>query len=49
MDQADTKQELEAKLARYRDLARQYRDVVSVANMRRATDELEQQIRELNK
>jgi hypothetical protein len=41
-----TKLELEAKLARYRDLARQDFDAVSVANMRLATDELERQIRD---
>jgi hypothetical protein len=44
-----TKPELEAKLARYRELARQHFDAVSVANMRLATDELERQIRDLDK
>lgn len=41
-----TKQELEARLARYRELAHQYFDPVSVENMRVATAELEQQIRD---
>ena len=48
MEQADTRQELEARLVRYRDLARQYFDVVSVGNMRLATAELEQQISDLD-
>jgi hypothetical protein len=46
MGPSPTKLELEAKLAKYRDLARQHFDPVSVANMRLATDELEKQIRD---
>jgi len=42
-----TKLELEAKLVRYRVLAQQFLDPVSVTNMRLATDDLEQQIRDL--
>jgi len=42
-----TKPELEARLVRYRELAHQYFDPVSVENMRLATAELEQQIRDL--
>jgi hypothetical protein len=41
-----TKPALEARLAKYRDLARLYFDPVSVENMRLATIELERQIRE---
>ena len=41
-----TKPELEAKLVRYRQLAHEYFDPVSVENMRLATAELEQQIRD---
>ena len=48
MERAQTKLELEARLARYRDLARQFYDPVSATNMRLATDELEQQIRDLD-
>jgi hypothetical protein len=46
MGPSATKLELEAKLARYRDLARQHFDSVTVANMLRATEELEKQIRD---
>lgn len=45
MDRA-TKPDLEARLVRYRELAHQYFDPVSVENMRLATAELEQQIRD---
>jgi hypothetical protein len=48
MTSTDAKQELEEKLTRYRELARQYFDPVSAANMRQATDELERQIRDLD-
>lgn len=41
-----TKPELEARLVRYRELAHQYFDPVSVENMRLATAELEQQLRD---
>ncbi len=41
-----TKPQLEARLARYRELAHQYFDPVSVENMRLATAELEQKIRD---
>lgn len=41
-----TKPELEARLAKYRELTRQFPDPVSVENMRLATAELEQQIRD---
>jgi hypothetical protein len=49
MEHAPTKDEMEATLARYRDLARQYTDSVSAANLRKATAKLEQQIRDLDK
>ncbi|MCS3503754.1 hypothetical protein M2189_006729 [Bradyrhizobium japonicum] len=41
-----TKPELETRLVQYRELAHQYFDPVSVENMRLATAELEQQIRD---
>lgn len=41
-----TKPELEARLVRYRELAHQYFDPVSVENMRLAVEKLEQQIRD---
>jgi len=41
-----TKPELEARLVIYRDLARQFFDPVSVENMRLATAELEEKIRD---
>lgn len=43
-----TKPELEARLVRYRALARQFFDPVSVENMRLATAELEEKIRDCN-
>ena len=48
MDEKNKKQELETKLAKCRDLARRYTDAVSAKNIRKATDELEQEIRALN-
>ena len=56
MTSTDAKQDLEDKLTRYRELARQYLDPVSAANMRQATDEnmrqatdeLERKIRDLD-
>ena len=46
MTQPTTKQELETRLIRYRDLARRFLDPVSVTDLRQGTAELERQIRE---
>jgi hypothetical protein len=48
MDQ-NKKQELELKLAKYRDLARQYTDGISAKNIQQATESLEKEIRDLEK
>jgi hypothetical protein len=42
-----TKPELEATLARYRDLARKSVDPVCIANMKCAVEELERRLRDL--